>query len=92
MATKKKSSKKREPGYRRQKGAHGDRAFVELGGQRHYLGEYGSKESRTKYHRLLAEWNSCGGLPPARAGELSVVRWSLLLPGRELFRGHVGAL
>lgn len=42
---KKKRSKKKGPTYRRQKGKTGDRAFVVLGGRRHYLGEYDSDES-----------------------------------------------
>ena len=56
----------REPAYRRQKRSSGDLAFVELNGQRIYLGRYGTLASKEKYHQLLAEWNSRGGalVPP----------------------------
>lgn len=60
------------PGYRRQKRASGDLAFVELEGVRHYLGRYGSKESRTRYHRLVAEWEANGRQLPAACDELDV--------------------
>ena len=56
---------KKEPKYRRQKGEQGDRAFVELSGQRIYVGSYGSPESREKYHRQLAEWSANGRELPA---------------------------
>ncbi len=45
----------RTPKYRKQSNAHGDRAFVEMDGKRRYLGRHGSRESRAKYHRLIAE-------------------------------------
>ena len=42
--------------YRRQRRPNGnDIAFVEIDGQRHYLGAYGSPESKEQYHKLLAE-------------------------------------
>ena len=44
------------PKYRRQKAKPVDRAFVELNRRRHYLGMYGSPESRENYNRLIAEW------------------------------------
>ena len=51
----------RIPKYRRQKRKNSpDLAFVELDGQRHYLGEYGTPQSKQKYHRMLAEWDSAG--------------------------------
>jgi len=64
---------KKEPKYRRQKGKHEDRAFVELSGQRIYLGQYGSPESREKYHRQLAEWNASGRELPTSPEEATVV-------------------
>jgi len=48
-----------DPSYRRQREKHGaDRAFVELDGKRHHLGDYGTDESRERYHRLLLAWRS----------------------------------
>ena len=46
------------PKYRCQKSPSGSRAFVELNGVRHYLGEYDTDESNQKYHTLLAEWTA----------------------------------
>ena len=51
-----KSKPSRDPKYRLQTTTSGDRAFVVLGGRRHYLGAYGSPESQQTYHRLLAEY------------------------------------
>lgn len=51
------------PSYRKQKSRskkQPDRAFVELSGQRIYLGEYDSPESKEAYHRLIAEWIANG--------------------------------
>jgi len=58
------------PKYRRQKAKRGpDRAFVELNGKRHYLGQYGTPESEQAYHRLIAEWLAHGkSLPSTQAG------------------------
>ncbi len=50
----------RTPSYRRQRRKNGDLAFVELNGRRHWLGRYGSKESRQKYDALVAEWLANG--------------------------------
>ena len=47
----------RLPKYRRHSKGY---AFVELSGQRHYLGRYGSKASKVEYDRLMAEWLSGG--------------------------------
>ena len=44
------------PKYRQQKRKGRNLAFVELSGHRHYLGPYGSRESKQAYKRLLAEW------------------------------------
>lgn len=56
------------PKYRRQrrKGSGRDRAFVQLDGERVYLGEYGTAESQEQYHRLLAE--RATGVPTKRVG------------------------
>ena len=55
MAT---STSRSSPKYRRQKGKNrkADRAFVELEGRRFYLAEYGSEESRQRFHQLVGEW------------------------------------
>ena len=50
----------RDPKYRRQSSSSGDRAFVELDGDRVYLGPHGSPESRQLYHQVLKEWNANG--------------------------------
>lgn len=56
----------RIPKLRRQKNRRGpDRAFVELNGDRFYLGPYGTPESREAYRRTIAEWLATGQ-PPAR--------------------------
>lgn len=61
------------PFYCRQKRPTGsDLAFVDLNGQRHYLGVYDTSESREKYHRLLAEWTACNGFLKPKAEELTV--------------------
>jgi len=44
------------PKYRRHRSGGRDRAFVELDGQRTYLGTYGSTESHERYDQLIAEW------------------------------------
>ncbi len=50
------SPKRRVPKYRRQKSKTGpDRAFVEIDSRRHYLGEYGSPDSRVKYAELVGK-------------------------------------
>ena len=53
------------PSYRLHKAS--GQAIVELGGERKYLGKYGSKASREEYERRLAEYLSNGRkLPPTR--------------------------
>src|SRR3954451_21465818 len=54
----------RLPKYRRYKPK--DLAVVRIDGHDHYLGRYGSEESREKYRRLIAEW--LGRLPQLPAG------------------------
>ncbi len=44
------------PSYRRHRSKGRDRAFVEIAGRRHYLGQYGTSESRRRYHQLVARW------------------------------------
>lgn len=44
----------REPGYCLHKPT--GNAYVNLGGKFHYLGIYGTEESKEKYNRLKAEW------------------------------------
>lgn len=65
-------ARKPVPKYRRQKGKTGDRAFVELGGVRRYLGVYDSPESREEYGRLIAEWEAGGRHLPAPPGEITI--------------------
>lgn len=40
-------------------------AVVTIDGRNHYLGSYGSPESREKYARLIAEWERFAKRPPA---------------------------
>lgn len=42
-------------------------AVVRIDGRDHYLGKYGSPESREKYHRLLAERHVGVGVPSRQA-------------------------
>ena len=63
----------RIPKYRRQHRKGGDLAFVELSGARHYLGGWGSRESKERYHQLLLEWNASGRRLPVEPEELTVV-------------------
>ncbi|NOT01038.1 MAG: site-specific integrase [Phycisphaerales bacterium] len=57
------------PSYRRQRMPRGnpDRAFVELGGRRAYLGDYGCESSREAYRRAVGEWMA-GNTKPADEG------------------------
>lgn len=69
------------PSYRKQKSKSGDRAFVEIGGTRHYLGAFGSDESRERYARVIAEWAATGraGSPDPNEitiGEVVSVFWA----------------
>lgn len=48
----------RTPSYRLHK--RSGQAVVTIGGKDHYLGKFGSVESRSEYDRLLAEWLSAG--------------------------------
>lgn len=60
------------PMYRKQKTKSGDRAFVEVGGARHYLGVFGSGESRERYARILAEWSATGRAGPREPNEITI--------------------
>lgn len=62
----------RTPKYRKQVGEHGARAFVQLGATRHYLGAYGSPESRTEYARRLAEWEASGRQSAVKTEALTI--------------------
>jgi len=62
------------PSYRRQRRKNGiDLAFVEINGQRYYLGAHGAAASREKYYRLIAEWEASGRAGPVRPEEVTVV-------------------
>jgi integrase len=52
-----------------------DRACVELNGHVHWLGQFGSEESRQKYDRLIAEWLANGRHVPERkpAADVTVI-------------------
>ena len=65
--------KKTVPKYRRQLDSKGSRAFVELAGVRHYLGPCGSSESRERYARIIAEWESNGHQPAVAKDEITVM-------------------
>ena len=65
--------KKTVPKYRRQLDSKGSRAFVELAGVRHYLGPYGSSESRERYARIIAEWESNGHQPAVAKDAITVM-------------------
>ncbi|MCH7597398.1 MAG: hypothetical protein IID35_12680 [Planctomycetes bacterium] len=67
------SRESKPPTYRKQIGRNGARAFVELGERRVYLGPYNSKESRERYTRALAEWESSGGHLAVPANQLTIV-------------------
>lgn len=61
------------PKYRRQKRTTGpDLAFVEIHGQRIYLGAHGTPESRARYRRALAESKATGGHAPLVLEDLTV--------------------
>jgi integrase len=74
----------RIPKYRRHKGS--GQALIQLGGERIYLGKYGSKASKEKYRRILAEWleshdrreprrdSGCSG-PGLSTNELILAYW-----------------
>jgi len=66
-------SKNISPKYRCQKSGSTLRAFVELGGVRHYLGVYGTPDSKQEYHRLLSEWSASGGHLPVEKTKLTLV-------------------
>ena len=69
-----KSLTTRIPKYRRQKRQNcADAAFVQLDGQRVYLGRYGSPESREAYRRTVAEWAANDGALLVEPEALTVV-------------------
>ncbi|MCZ6574198.1 MAG: site-specific integrase, partial [Planctomycetota bacterium] len=56
--------RRRVPGYLKHKPS--GQAIVVLSGRQHYLGEYGSDESRQEYDRLISEWLANGRTDPAQ--------------------------
>ena len=68
------SKSSRSPKYRRQR-RHGssDRAFVEVDGSRHYLGDFDSPESREAYRRLIVEWATGGAYTAVPQDEITVI-------------------
>jgi integrase len=61
------------PSYRKQKARPYDRAFVELDGQRVYLGRYDLPTTREKYRRLLSEWLAGGLRKPDADHSITIV-------------------
>lgn len=62
------------PKYRRLRRTAGrDLALVEVAGRRQYLGPYGTRESRERYHRAIAEWEAGGRAMPVKAEQVTVV-------------------
>jgi len=68
------------PKYRRQKRKGGDLAFVELNGVRHYLGRWGTRESRVRYYRRVAEWGANGESRPVAQEEITLEEIWVLPP------------
>ena len=66
------------PKYRRQKREGGDRAFVLLNGQRIYLGDYDSPESKQNYQRVLAQFNAGQPINAPPPDEMTVVELTAL--------------
>lgn len=67
------SKSKRTPQYRRQKRkGRPDLAFVEFAGQRMYIGEFGTVESRANYVRIIREWEIGGGHAPVPSNQITV--------------------
>lgn len=61
------------PTYRRQKKEDGnDRAFVVIKGERHYLGTFGSPESKDAYARIIGEWSLSGSIAPSDPSVMSM--------------------
>lgn len=48
------------------------RARVRIDGRDIYLGIHGSPEATTAYHRLIAEWASCGYRLPIAPDEITI--------------------
>lgn len=57
---------RRAPSYRKHKAS--GQAVVKIGEQVHYLGRWGTPESRAEYDRLIAEWRQAGRLRPPTPG------------------------
>lgn len=62
----------RLPKYRKQSSKGEDRAFVELDGRRVYLGKYGSKVSRERYRRIIAERDAGGTFVEGSCSEITI--------------------
>ena len=68
------SNSNRSPKYRRQRRRGSpDRAFVEIDGNRRYLGDFDSPESREAYRRLIVEWATGGAYTAVPQDEITVI-------------------
>ena len=59
----------RTPKYSRHRSGGRDRACVKINGRRHYLGTWGTTESRRRYHELIA--GHLGDNPPPDAAPVA---------------------
>jgi integrase len=73
-------------------------AVVRINGHDHYLGKYGSEESREKYNRLIAEWLTIGQAkaptpadPPATAPLVSEIILSFWKHAERYYRAPDGS-
>ncbi|MBI9017195.1 MAG: site-specific integrase [Phycisphaerae bacterium] len=67
------------PSYRKQKKSKGqDVAFVELNGQKFYLGKHGSPESKIRYEALIAEWLASNKYLPTKEDQQGIVNIELI--------------
>ncbi len=66
-------TKPKVPSYRRQRKPTGDLAFVVLNGQRTYLGDWNTTESREAYRRVVAEFLATGQVRPVEPELVRVV-------------------
>ena len=84
------SRRRKVPSYCRHKAS--GQAYVTLDGREHYLGVYGTQESRERYARLIAEHTAgqCSVVPSSPVGStLSINELALLYWERHVLKVHV---